>query len=466
MLPEHDSHHRPRFHISQPAGYLNDPNGPIELGRTTHLFFQSRPTTDMAAPVEWGHATSDDLVQWTVHPSAMTPTAGGLDVDGCWSGNTLSTAEGLRAFYSGHDVTRPLERLITALSRDDGATFGSPELLLPDPTAVEDVRMLRDPFVWQDEQGDHMVAGSAVGDRAAIRLYAAVGGSSWRYVRELASMQRSVVRGVDTGEGWECPQIIRLGDRDMALVGTWSFEHGPSTVLAFPVDDAPRFDVFDTGDSFYAPSVMRDSSHGPVVFGWLRETRQADWWHEAGWAGAISLPRRVWLEGGLASPSLRSEPLPSLDRLRVGEVVQGDEAVIGAQAELALSHASGVTRITFGADEWLEFDLDIQGNALIVDRGRASRDDRAAREAIYISDAFDVRANRPAARVLLDGSTIEVFTSAGRSATTRVYPLSPPPWRVAAGEELLAWRLGSAVRDSQDLTADSRTGRVAVSREA
>jgi beta-fructofuranosidase len=466
MLFDDNLHHRPRYHISQAAGYLNDPNGPIEIGRTTHMFFQSRRTTDLSAPVEWGHATSDDLLQWTVHAPAITPTPDGLDVDGCWSGNTLNTPDGLRAFYSGHDVTRPLERLVTALSRDGGATFGGPELMLPDPDADEGVRMLRDPFVWRDEHGLHMVAGSTVGDRAAVRLYDPAGGVAWRYVRDLASMQRSVVGGVDTGEGWECPQIIPLDDREIVLVGAWTFGGGPSTVLVFPVGDTSRLETFDAGDSFYAPSVMRDSSHGPVVFGWLRETRQPAWWHQAGWAGAISLPRRLWLEGDRTSPSVRSEPLPTLDRLRVGAAVAGDDAVIGAQAEIAIGHSSGVTRIAFGSDEWLDLELDTSANSLLIDRSRASRDDRADRDPIRISDAFDTGSGRPAARVLLDGSTLEIFTSAGRSATTRVYPLSAPPWRVAAGNGVLVWELRGAVVDSQDSTADRDAGGLPVVREA
>lgn len=452
MLHDSPAHHRPRYHISQAAGYLNDPNGPIEIGRTTHLYFQSRPTTDLADPVQWGHATSEDLLNWTLHPSAITPTAGGLDADGCWSGNTLATPAGIRAFYSGHDVTRPLERFVTALSHDGGMTFGEPRLMLPDPDAAEGVRMLRDPFVWRDEHGLRMVAGSTIGDLAALRFYGtADGGTTWAYAGAVAAVRRALSQGVDTGEGWECPQIIRLGERDVALVGAWSFEGGPSSVLAFPVDDPSTVELFDAGDSFYAPSAMRESSYGSVVFGWLRETRHSDWWHEAGWAGAISLPRRVWVQGNRRSPSVCVEPLPGLEHLRAGEPSTGHEVEISAQAELEIPHSSNVTRVEFGSSEWLQLEVDIQSNSLTIDRSGSSRDPRASREPITISNAFDADSQRPAARVLLDGSTLEVFTSAGRAATTRVYPLSAPPWRVTAGKDVLVWVLRSTVRPSATL---------------
>ena len=93
-------------------------------------------------------------------------------------------------------------------------------------------------------------------------------------------------------------------------------------------------------------------------------------------------------------------------------------------------------------------------------------DDRADRDPIRISHAFDTGSGRPAARVLLDGSTLEIFTSAGRSATTRVYPLSAPPWRVAAGNGVLVWELRGAMVDSHHSTADRDAGGVPVVREA
>ena len=69
----------PRFHIRPPRGFLNDPNGPIQVGDTTHLYFQYRPSTDLGVPVEWGHATSDDLVRWRLHRPAMAPHPEGPD---------------------------------------------------------------------------------------------------------------------------------------------------------------------------------------------------------------------------------------------------------------------------------------------------------------------------------------------------------------------------------------------------
>ena len=45
------------------------------------------------------------------------------------------------------------------------------------------------------------------------------------------------------------------------------------------------------------------------------------------------------------------------------------------------------------------------------------------------------------ARIFLDGSVLEVFTSSGRVLSTRVYPTTPPPWRVEAPSNARHWPL-------------------------
>ena len=440
-------HHRPRYHLSLPQGYLNDPNGPIEIDGLIRLFFQSRPFADLRVPVQWGTATSADVVQWRMHRPAMSPAPGGLDSDGCWSGNTVLDGSRVRAFYSGHIASRPLEHLLTAVSDDRGASFGPPELLLDDPDPSAGVVMLRDPFVWPDGDGLQMVVGCGFADGTpGIRHYRSTDRRTWRYVGDIAALPRTTVDGVDTGEGWECPQVIRVDGREVALVCAWSFAEGPGTVLAFPLGGTPQPHVVDAGDSFYAPSVLRESTHGPVLFGWLREGRDDEWWQEEGWAGVLSLPRKVWLAAsGTTGVRLRSEPHPALAALRIGGPQEADGARIGGQTEVLVPDVSGRLRIRFGDDEGVDIDVDLEAGTVEVDRSHASLDRRAHRDGAVVTDAFDGDSERPAVRVLLDGSTLEVFTSGGRSLSTRVYPLAPPPWRIEAPSGAKVWRLDGTI---------------------
>ncbi|CAM5471433.1 glycoside hydrolase family 32 protein [Leifsonia shinshuensis] len=442
-------HHLPQFHVRLPRGYLNDPNGPVELGGTTHLYFQSRPYAEKDVPVEWGHATTEDLVHWTLHRPAMSPVPGGLDSGGCWSGNTVVDGGRVRAFYSGKVDHSPYQSVLTALSDEDGANFGRPVQVVPDPAPEEGVTMFRDPFVWRDGSRWHMVVGVAAADgAAAMRLYGSPDGVDWEYVGELSRLPRTLVDGVDTGEGWECPQLIAADGREVALVSSWSHAGGPGEVLAFPVDSAPVPRRVDDGHDFYAASVMREGSHGHVLFGWITEGREDARWQEAGWAGAISLPRRAWLDGD----ALRTEPHPAVEALRSGPGRPADGATIGAQAELVLPAVSGTVRLRFGADEWLDLAVDLEAGTLSLDRSAASTAPGVETAGALAVEAFGDRAEW-AARVFLDGSVVEVFTSAGRSITTRVYPTTPPPWRVEAPAGTVVWDVAPAIGAVTDRAA-------------
>ncbi len=65
---------------------MNDPNGPFLHHGRYHVFYQHNPDAPVHGNIHWGHASSPDLVRWEHHPVALTPTPGGPDEAGCWSG--------------------------------------------------------------------------------------------------------------------------------------------------------------------------------------------------------------------------------------------------------------------------------------------------------------------------------------------------------------------------------------------
>ena len=436
-------HHLPQFHVRLPRGYVNDPNGPIDIGGQAHLYFQSRPLVDLEIPVEWGHATSEDLVHWSLHRPAIVPVPGGADSGGAWSGNTVLHDDVVRAYYSGKVDHSPFQSVLLAESSDGGTSFGPPVQVVADPAADEGITMFRDPFVWQDEDGWSMVVGAAAANQtAAVRHYRSADGVTWASAGDLVAMTRATVEGIDTGAGWECPQILTVDGTDVALMASWSHEDGPGEVIAVPLTGTLHPDRVDHGQHFYAPSVMRTGSWGAVLFGWVTEGRPLEATAQAGWSGAVSLPRRVWLTDG----RLASAPHPAVESLRAGTSRPGHGATIGAQVEIVLpTPVTGVVRLRFSEAEYLDVRVDLEADTLTVDRSRASGDTRADTSPAVVRAPFGPRSELPAVRVFVDGSVVEVFTSAGRSVTTRVYPEQAPPWTVEAPPEASVWDLRSAV---------------------
>lgn len=449
-------HHIPQFHVRLPRGYVNDPNGPIDIGGHAHLYFQSRPRVDLDIPVEWGHVTSDDLVHWTLHRPAIVPVPGGVDSGGAWSGNTVLHNGTVRAYYSGKVDDSPFQSVLLAESTDGGNTYGAPVQVVADPSADEAITMFRDPFVWQDGDSWSMAVGAAAADHtASVRHYRSADGVNWTYVGDLVAMPRATVNGIDTGEGWECPQILPVEGIEVAIVASWSHANGPGDVIAIPLTGVAEPHKVDDGQHFYAASVMRTSSWGPVLFGWVTEGRTEQWARQAGWSGAISVPRRAWVMDG----RLATEPHPAIDALRVGVARPGHGASIGAQAEIALpSPVTGSIRLRFSDAEYLEIRVDVEADTVTVDRGHASKDHRADPSPAVIHAPFDRSAERPAVRVLLDGSIVEVFTSAGRSITTRVYPTQAPPWSVETPSQALVWELEHAITPVSPPSVDGSAG--------
>eukprot|EP00884_Botryococcus_braunii_P020058 jgi/Botrbrau1/6736/Bobra.0324s0022.1 len=86
---------KPWFHVMPREGWLNDPNGPIFHKGRYHIFYQHiSGSSEWEWRMSWGHASSPDLVKWEHEPIALSPTPGGLDASGCWSGTTAVDLDG------------------------------------------------------------------------------------------------------------------------------------------------------------------------------------------------------------------------------------------------------------------------------------------------------------------------------------------------------------------------------------
>ena len=91
---------RPKFHITAPSNWINDPNGIIKFNGQYHVFYQHHPNGLTWGPMHWGHVVSDDLLHWKHLPIALTP-GDEFDKDGCFSGSSIVKDGRLYVLYTG-----------------------------------------------------------------------------------------------------------------------------------------------------------------------------------------------------------------------------------------------------------------------------------------------------------------------------------------------------------------------------
>ena len=91
--------HRPRYHLTPPEGFFNDPNGALFWNGRYHLFYLARePIPHPRRPGEefwvavWDHVSSRDLVHWIQHPPAVRPKPDGSTPSGIYSGGAIKNA--------------------------------------------------------------------------------------------------------------------------------------------------------------------------------------------------------------------------------------------------------------------------------------------------------------------------------------------------------------------------------------
>ena len=407
---------RPRLHILPPSGWLNDPNGVCHLDGRYHVFYQHNPDGPTHGNVHWGHASSADLRHWTDEPIALAPTPGSGNENGCWSGclvdddgvpTAVYTAVPDHAWNAGVAVARS-DRTLREWRQDPVIKVGTPV----DPTIAE----VRDPFVFRSGGHRYAVqgAGHPTGDPQLL-LYSCDDLDAWEPLGPLLTVDDPVAASIAPANIWECPNLFELGGRWVLLLSLWRHVDGTHDLAGVrylvgdlvPTGAGLRFvaesgGTVDEGPTFYAPQALVDGDR-ILLWGWAWEgaQRTAEEVAEAGWAGTLTFPRELSLDGD----RLVSRPAPELTGLR--------------SAELDVTAPIREAAFEIAAVGPLEL--------LLVDPATGSR-------------ATTVRTDG-AARVLVDGSIVEVFAD-GPSATSRHYPTATSHWEVSARDDVRAWRLG------------------------
>lgn len=324
---------RYRLHLAPPFGWMNDPNGLITRDGRTQAFYQHYPNALHWDTMHWGHAVSDNLVDWThlpvfLHPRAVL-LADPAHQGGAFSGSAIPGPDGgLRVFYTDREDGRvPPEWQMTATSADL-LTAGPSEVLIdghpPLPGFGND---FRDPYVFRGPDGLwKMVLAGNDETAALVLLYetddpeAATG---WRFVGVLH--RETLPRSVPA----ECPCVLPLdgaGAGLHVLIFGLIGHHGPvlgrrnpSLALVGRFDgrtfeEIARRELDFVGDCYAFQGFLHEGR--PVGMAW--GANWADVRKTEDFTSAMTFVRRlVWQDGALLMPlaeaveALRTAPLPA-----------------------------------------------------------------------------------------------------------------------------------------------------------
>ena len=428
---------RPQFHLLPAKNWMNDPNGPIFFGGNYHMFFQYNPLAATWGDMSWNHAMSKDMVHWQLQAVAMTPTPGGYDSYGVFSGSALAVGKRVYQVYTG---TKQGPKELATIAGDANnvqesqclAWSDDPRLIrwtkadapiIPMPPAGMKVMGFRDPSAWKQGDWYYMTVGAGeakVGGCVLLYRSKAID-RGWEYLHKLTSGEwtgKPTQNPCDDGEMWECPDFFSLDGKHVLIYSTMGKVYWQSGALD---EKAMVFHPEKTGlldlDSFYAPKTQLDAQGRRILWGWIQERRNEDAMRAAGWSGVMSLPRVLTLD---ADGTLRMTIPEQVQALR-GAAVPTQESRTGVLR--TLRQASGEALCLGKKGE--AFELKLSGDNADLLHVKYVPETHSL---ITDGKQIELQPNDvPKVHLYVDGSVIEVILGERIGYTKRFYYTGPAP---------------------------------------
>ena len=249
------------FHVEPELGWLNDPNGLVQIGDTYHIYHQYDPfDAAHGGPVLWNHLTTKDFVTYENHGPALFPDSD-LDSNGAYSGSAFVRDGKIHYFYTGN---------VKHFDRDDydyvltGREQNQIHMVAENPDELGEKCIAVGPVDYPDDIGTHvrdpkilehdgiyyMVLGARTkDDRGCVLVYTSRNLEDWSYATRIEL-------GEKFGFMWECPDLFEL-DGELILVccpqgvpaDGWRYRN-PHQCVWFPIEadwEAPSFKIVGQG---------------------------------------------------------------------------------------------------------------------------------------------------------------------------------------------------------------------------
>lgn len=468
--------HRPQFHFSPPAHWMNDPNGMVYYAGEYHLFYQYYPDSTVWGPMHWGHAVSKDLTHWEHLPIALYPDSLGYIFSGSavvdWKNTSGFGKNGqppLVAIFTYHNMAgekagrSDFQYQGIAYSLDNGRRWtkyaGNP--VVPNPGNIRD---FRDPKVIWHEASDQWIMVFAVADH--VTFYGSKDLKRWTHLSDFGQDA-----GAHTGV-WECPDLFPMPVEDrgdtlwtlLCSINPGAPNGGSGTQYFIGHFDGKKFSLdadfaknvqggkavwLDYGRDNYAGVTWSDvpPADGRRLFlGWMSNWDYAQVVPTTRWRSAMTLPRELNLRQTAAGYRLFSRPARELNRLRdrtiaLKPAVFSDQYDISAQigafdglleVELELESADGAPldvalECANALGNRYEVGCNTKTGQYYADRRQAGKQAFSEKFAGTVATAPRISGDKTVRlRFFLDTASAELFADVGSAVMTDIFfPESP-----------------------------------------
>ncbi len=308
---------RPSYHFVGPAGWMNDPNCPILYKNRYHIFFQHCSLKNKwSLPMTWGHAYSDDLLNWINCPPILIPIKNREEI-AAFSGCCIEIDGIPTIFYTSvksfPDIIFGTKVRIAQPQKEDLEKNELINWMILEERTIEKeqinqgipIRHWRDPFVWKDlETGElNMILGGVNPEtkRPLILLYGSENVINWRF--------KSILFEGEPNEcmSYECPMYFNKDGKDVVIISVYR-----GVIYLVGKIRNNRFEAeyrgyLDHRNEHYATTKMNGTGERILLWSWLREGGKGK-----NWNGSFSIPREII---GIEQNRLIFEPIKEINAL-------------------------------------------------------------------------------------------------------------------------------------------------------
>ncbi len=439
-IPEeliYEDTYRPSYHFTPPSNFMNDPNGlwyDASKG-LYHMYYQYNPYGMKIGNQVWGHAVSEDLLNWTDAGIAIN-----RDSDDCiFSGSCVVDRDNTSGLFD--DTTPPDRRVVAiytttapfkqeiAYSTDGGYTFvkykGNPVI-----ASSSYYSTFRDPKVQWLEEYDLWLMIIAGGPGEIYTSPDLIHWTSHGLIRDING------KNIES----ECPMLLALpldgnknnvkyvyvGSGKFYVVGDLVYQNGKMSFIA----EQGRVDGLFLSNVHYATQDFYNDVYGrTLLVSWMKDSSSAFLVEDKYWHGIQSLPYVTSLVSENGKMQLRFSMIEELRELSGEQLIKVENKTVGT-ADGAITADSEVSFVRLKAkldsSERITLKLRDSGAryvslvcsyqssgalSLILDASLSS--DAVKRSKISTTVQTDADGYFTL-DILLDNSVIDVFTNDGK----------------------------------------------------